>query len=70
VIRARVVGYAMPADNPPTMRAPMSTSTLPAHAATRHAGIDRLTPRINIILRPYRSPSAPSHNTEAARPSE
>jgi len=60
----------MPADNPPTIRATTRTPTDGAKAAVRHAGIDRTTPRINIILRPYRSPRAPSHNTDAASPSE
>ena len=52
------------------MRATNSTMSVGAYAASRHAGIDSETPRISIILRPYRSPSAPSHSTDAASPSE
>ena len=70
VISARVVGYAMPAEMPPTMRATISISMLGANAATRQAGIESPTPRRSSILRPYRSPIAPSHRTDAARPSE
>ena len=71
MIRARVVGYAMPAETPPTIRADdedldRSARTPPA----RQAGIDSPMPSSSIILRPYRSPSAPSHRTDAARPSE
>ena len=70
VISASVVGYAMPAESPPTNRATTSTSSDGAHAARRQAGIDRLMPNSTIILRPYRSPSAPSQSTEPASPSE
>ena len=51
-IDASVVGYAMPAEMPPTMRAAIRTPIDPAHAATRHAGIDSSTPRTSVILRP------------------
>ncbi len=70
VMSASVVGNAMPAETPPRIRATTSTSTEGANAASRHAGTDRLTPRISIILRPYRSPIAPRYSTEAASPSE
>ena len=70
VINASVVGYAMPAERPPRTRARNSTPSVGANAARRQAGTDRLTPRINISLRPYRSPSAPRYSTEAASPSE
>ncbi len=70
VIRARVVGNAMPADNPPPSRATNSTESLGAYAASSANGIASAVPRTSISLRPYRSPSAPSHSTEAARPSE
>jgi hypothetical protein len=59
VINASVVGYAIPADSPPSRRAPIRTSADDAQAAIRQAGTDRTTPRISIILRPYRSPTAP-----------
>ncbi len=52
VMRASVVGYAMPAASPPTIRATMSTSMVGAHAATRPAGSERATPSRSIILRP------------------
>ena len=52
VMRASVVGYAMPAAMPPTMRAMMSTVTVGANAARRAAGSDRTTPMTSIILRP------------------
>src|SRR5215218_3511880 len=39
-ISASVVGYAMPADNPPSTRAPNSTSSLGANEASRQAGTD------------------------------
>ena len=51
-IKASVVGYAMPAESPPRMRAPISTSTDGAHAAIRQAGTERTTPMTSIILRP------------------
>jgi hypothetical protein len=70
VMRARVVGYAMPADRPPRSRAAMRTSMVGANAASRHAGIDSATPRMSMSLRPYRSPRAPSHSTDAASPRE
>ena len=52
VIRASVVGKAMPAESPPSTRAAKSTSSLGAQAARRHAGIDSAMPRISISLRP------------------
>ena len=52
VIRASVVGYAMPADRPPTRRATKSTSADHAKPASRHAGIDSDIPRTIISLRP------------------
>src|SRR5436190_21964 len=70
VIRARVVGYAMPAEMPPRMRAKMRKPSDGAYAAAMDAGIDSETPRTSIILRPYRSPSAPRYSTEAARARE
>ena len=51
-ISASVVGYAMPADSPPSTRAPNSTSSLGAKAASRHAGTDSAMPSSNSSLRP------------------
>src|SRR3954453_17107541 len=70
VINARVVGYAMPAARPPPTRATKSTVSLGAHAASSDIGIASTVPPTSISWRPYRSPSAPSHNTEQASPSE
>ena len=70
MISARVVGNAIPADNPPPSRATNSTVSLGAYAASSANGIANAVPRISMSLRPYRSPSAPSHSTEAASPSE
>ena len=44
VIMDRVVGYAMPAERPPTTLAANSTVVFGAYAATMHAGIDRIIP--------------------------
>ena len=52
VIKASVVGYAMPAERPPRMRAAISTSTDPAQAASRQAGTERTSPRRSIFFRP------------------
>ena len=52
VMSARVVGYAIPADRPPSNRAAISTCSFGAKAASRHAGTERVTPRISISLRP------------------
>ena len=41
-----------------------------AVAARMQAGTDSTTPRTSMSFRPYRSPSAPSHSTDPARPSE
>ena len=60
----------MPAEIPPTSRAMKRTESEGAYAARRQAGTERVTPRTSIIFRPYRSPIAPNHNTDAARPSE
>jgi hypothetical protein len=70
VIRASVVGKAMPAARPPTRRATTSTSIEPAQADATAAGTDSTSPAHMTARRPYRSPSAPSHSTDAARPSE
>src|SRR4051794_41178704 len=51
-ISASVVGYAIPADKPPSTRAPNSTSSLGANAASRHAGTDSPMPSSNSSLRP------------------
>src|SRR3954453_9951834 len=59
VIRASVVGKAIPAANPPTRRAAKRTAREGANAAGREAGVAIAGPAISIILRPYRSPSAP-----------
>ena len=59
VMSASVVGNAMPAESPPNTRARNRTSTLGAYAASRHAGMESEMPRMSIILRPCRSPSAP-----------
>ena len=52
VINASVVGKAIPADNPPKIRARTSTPSVGANAASRHAGTDSVTPRISMSLRP------------------
>src|SRR6185295_15032666 len=52
VMSASVVGYAMPADTPPRMRARTRTLSVGAYAASRLAGIDRAMPRTSISLRP------------------
>lgn len=59
VINARVVGKAMPAATPPSSRATINTSTVGAVEAMTDAGTDSAIPSTSIILRPYRSPSAP-----------
>src|SRR4051795_4122304 len=68
-ISASVVGYAMPADSPPSTRAPKSTTSLGANEASRHAGTESAMPSSNSSLRPYRSPTAPRYRTDPARPS-
>ncbi len=70
VIRASVVGKVRPAPSPPMTRAAIRTSVEGAMPATREAGIASDIPITIIRLRPYRSPSAPNHSTEAARPRE
>ena len=52
VINASVVGNAMPADTPPTIRARTRNPSDGAYAAAMHAGIDSEIPRTSIILRP------------------
>lgn len=52
VIKASVVGKAIPAASPPNRRATNRTSIDGARAASREAGIDRDVPRISISLRP------------------
>ncbi len=52
VISARVVGYAIPAEIPPTTRATKSTVSDGANPASRDAGMDRSIPRTIISLRP------------------
>jgi glucose-6-phosphate 1-dehydrogenase len=52
VISASVVGYAIPAETPPRIRAAMSTPSDGAHADKMHAGIESATPRTSISLRP------------------
>jgi hypothetical protein len=52
VMRASVVGKAMPAASPPTRRARNSTSIDGARVATRDAGIASAVPRMSISLRP------------------
>ena len=52
------------------MRAMASTGNDGAQAAAIDAGTARAVPSSSIALRPCRSPSAPSHSTDAARPSE
>jgi hypothetical protein len=69
-ISASVVGYAMPAESPPSTRAAKSTPSEGAYAASRQAGTDSTMPSSSISLRPYRSPTAPRYTTDAARPSE
>ncbi len=70
VMSASVVGNAMPAARPPPTRARNRTSSFGAHAARRLNGIASVVPTTSIILRPYRSPSAPKYRTDAASPSE
>jgi hypothetical protein len=70
VMRASVVGNAMPAARPPSTLATNSTTSVGAQAARRLAGIASMVPTTSIILRPCRSPTAPRYKTEAARPSE
>ncbi len=52
VISASVVGYAMPAETPPSSRAPNRTSIDPARPATMLAGIDSAMPMTSRSLRP------------------
>jgi hypothetical protein len=52
VISASVVGYAIPAESPPSTRAPKSTPSLGANVASRQAGTDSAMPRRSINLRP------------------
>ena len=52
VMSARVVGYASPAEIPPTTRATNSTVSEGAKPATSDAGTDRPIPRTIISLRP------------------
>jgi hypothetical protein len=52
VIRASVVGYAIPAARPPITRAANSTSIDGAHAARQSAGTVRIIPRISRSFRP------------------
>jgi hypothetical protein len=52
VISARVVGYAMPAESPPSRRAASSTPIDGASAASRLAGIESPMPSSSISLRP------------------
>ena len=52
VIRASVVGYAIPAASPPPTRATKSTSSDGAKAASSDMGIASAVPRMSIILRP------------------
>ena len=59
VIRANVVGKAMPAATPPTSRAQNRTSIDGAKAATTHIGMDSPVPSSSISFRPWRSPRAP-----------
>ena len=52
VISASVVGKAMPAERPPRTRAPKSTSSLGAQAASSEAGIASAVPTRSISFRP------------------
>ena len=52
VIRASVVGYAMPAESPPRRRARKRTSSVGAQAASRQAGIDSAMPEDQHQLAP------------------
>ena len=51
-IRASVVGYAMPAESPPTRRATKSTVSDGAKPARSEAGMDRHIPSTIMSLRP------------------
>ncbi len=59
VMRASVVGKAMPAATPPRTRATMRMPTVGAQAATSAVGTVPAIPRTSMRLRPYRSPMAP-----------
>ena len=52
VISARVVGYAIPAEMPPTTRAANRTVSVGAKPATSDAGTERLIPSTIMSLRP------------------
>ncbi len=52
VMSARVVGYAIPAANPPPTRATNSTSSDGAYAASSDIGIASAVPRTSSSLRP------------------
>ena len=52
VINASVVGYAIPAANPPSTRATNRTPIDGARAASRHAGTESAIPPTSIRLRP------------------
>ena len=52
VMSASVVGNAIPAEMPPTIRAKMRKPSDGAYAAAMDAGIDSEIPRTSIILRP------------------
>jgi hypothetical protein len=52
VIKASVVGYAMPAANPPPSRARRRTVSLGENAARGENGTARIVPPIAIVLRP------------------
>src|SRR3954467_12586688 len=67
---ASVVGYAIPADSPPSTRAPKSTTSLGANAASKHAGTDSARPSSSMSLPPSRPRSAPGYTPGAAGRSE
>ncbi len=70
VIRASVVGKAIPAAKPPMIRAKIRISMEGAKPAMMEEGMASRVPRISIIFLPWWSPRAPNHSTDAARPRE
>src|SRR6185437_9414677 len=52
VISASVVGYARPAETPPSTRAPKRTTSDQANAASRLAGMESAMPRSSRSFRP------------------
>jgi len=68
VIKASVVGYAIPAANPPPSRARKRTVSLGENAARRENGTARIVPPTAIVLRPYRSPQGAQPQDRTCQP--